>query len=79
MQTAIGETTWPVMGMLKWHRTYYAMIATPLAVADVVAAHLLFVAFRLATTCGVFLLVLAPFGVFESVVGRAAGLAGARC
>jgi lipooligosaccharide transport system permease protein len=69
MQTATGETTWPVMGNIKWHRTYYAMIATPLAVADVVAAHLLFVVFRVATTCGVFLLVLAPFGVFASAWG----------
>ncbi len=25
MQTAAGETTFPVMGCLKWHRTYYAM------------------------------------------------------
>ena len=46
------------------------MIATPLGVRDVVAAHLGFVLFRLATTCAVFLLVLAPFGVFASVVGR---------
>jgi lipooligosaccharide transport system permease protein len=66
MQVATGETTWPVMGSLKWHRTYYAMVATPLAVADVVAAHLLFVVFRLATTAAVFLLVMAPFGVYGS-------------
>ena len=69
MQTTIGETTWPVMGMIKWHRTYYAMTASPLGTADIVAAHLLFVAFRLATTCGVFLLVLTPFGVFRSWTG----------
>ena len=69
MQTATGETTWPVMGNLKWHRTYFAMTATPLSVADVAAAHLLFVAFRLATTSAVFLLVMAPFGVFYSAVG----------
>src|SRR3954452_13817933 len=25
MQISAGETTWPVMGCLKWHRTYYAM------------------------------------------------------
>ena len=60
MQTATGETTWPVMGSIKWHRTYYAMVATPLAVADVVAAQLVFVMFRLATVAGVFLLVMAP-------------------
>jgi lipooligosaccharide transport system permease protein len=69
MQVAMGETTWPVMGMIKWHRTYYAMTASPLAVADIVAAQLLFVVFRVATTCGVFLLVMSPFGVFESWVG----------
>lgn len=69
MQIATGETTWPVMGNLKWHRTYYAMVATPLTVPDVVAAHLVYVGFRLAITTGVFLLVLAPFGVFESLLG----------
>jgi len=69
MQTATGETMWPVMGMIKWHRTYYGMIATPLNVSDVVAAHMMFVLFRIATSCGVFLLVLALFGVFASVAG----------
>jgi lipooligosaccharide transport system permease protein len=69
MQTATGETTFPVMGCLKWHRTYYAMTATPLGVPDVVAAHLLFVLCRVAVTSAVFLLVMAPFGVFTSVAG----------
>jgi lipooligosaccharide transport system permease protein len=69
MQIATGEVTWPVMGMVKWHRTYYAMIATPLGVADVVVAHLLFTLFRVGTSCGVFLLVLALFGVFASPIG----------
>lgn len=69
MQVVMGETTWPVMGMIKWHRTYYAMTASPLTVADIVAAQLLYVMFRVATTCGVFLLVMAPFGVFESWLG----------
>ena len=69
MQIANGETTWPVMGMLKWHRTYYAMQATPLGVAEIVAGHLVFAATRVALTTGVFLLVLAPFGVFATVWG----------
>jgi lipooligosaccharide transport system permease protein len=69
MMIATGEVTWPVMGMIKWHRTYYGMTATPLAVADVVAAHLVFVMFRVASSCGVFLVVLSFFGVFESVAG----------
>ena len=66
MQTAVGETTYPVMGMIKWQRVYDSMLATPLQVVHLVIAHLLFVGFRLATTCAVFMLVLAPFGVFET-------------
>ncbi len=69
MQTATGETTWPVLGNLTWHRTYYAMVATPLRIPDVVAGHLLWATFRVAVGCAVFLLVMAPFGVFTSWVG----------
>ena len=43
---SFGEVTYPVMGMIKWQRTYYGMIATPLSVADIVLAHLGFVLFR---------------------------------
>ena len=69
MQTATGEVTYPVMGAVKWNRTYYGMIATPLRVSDVVAAHLVFVLFRVATSCGVFLVVVSLFGVLDSVWG----------
>jgi lipooligosaccharide transport system permease protein len=66
MQTAVGETTYPVMGMIKWQRVYESMLATPLAVRDVVFAHLMFVTARVASTCAVFMLVVAPFGVIET-------------
>jgi len=66
MTTAVSETTYPVMSLFKWGKVYDSQIATPLAVRHVASAHLLFVAFRLATTCAVFMLVLAPFGVFQS-------------
>ncbi len=66
MTTVFGEVTYPVMAAIKWQKTYYSMIATSLGVPEVVLAHLAFVAFRVATTCGVFLLVMLPFGVFES-------------
>jgi lipooligosaccharide transport system permease protein len=69
MTTVFGEVTYPVMGMIKWQRIYYGMIATPLGVPDIVFAHLGFVAFRVATVSAVFLAVMAPFGVFESVTG----------
>ncbi|HET6653360.1 MAG TPA: ABC transporter permease [Nocardioides sp.] len=69
MQTAVGETMYPVLGAIKWNKTYLGMVATPLTPADVVAAHLGFVVFRVATACGAFLLVLSLFGLFVSVPG----------
>ncbi len=66
MQTAVGETTYPVMAAIKWHKSYFAQLATPLDPAHIVAGHLMFVLFRLVTTCAVFMLVLAPFGVFAT-------------
>lgn len=66
LQLAVGETTYPVMGAIKWHRSYHAQLATPLAVRDLVNAHLGFVAVRIAAASAVFLLVLAPFGVFAT-------------
>lgn len=69
MQTAVGEVTYPVMGMFKWHKTYYGMIATPLTPRHLAAGHLLFVLFRLVTTCAVFMLALSPFGLFATWYG----------
>jgi lipooligosaccharide transport system permease protein len=69
MQSAFGEMTYPVMGMIKWNRTYFGMTASPLSVREVILGHLGFVVFRVALTCGVFVLVMAPFGVFATVWG----------
>jgi lipooligosaccharide transport system permease protein len=66
MQTAVFETTYPVMSMIKWQRIYDSMLATPLQVRDLVLAHLGFVVFRVASTCAIFMLVVAPFGVIET-------------
>jgi lipooligosaccharide transport system permease protein len=66
MTTVFGEVTYPVMGMIKWQRIYYSMIATPLTVGDIVFSQLGFVMFRVATVCAVFIAVMSPFGVFAS-------------
>ncbi len=66
MTTVFGEVTYPVLGMIKWNKTYFSMIATPLTVGDVVLAQLGFVLFRVATVSAVFLAVMTPFGVFSS-------------
>ena len=69
MTLVFGEMTYPVMSAVKWHKTYFSMTATPLSVRDVVVAHIAFVTARVALTSGVFLIVMAPFGVFSSVLG----------
>jgi lipooligosaccharide transport system permease protein len=66
MQTAVSETTYPVMGMIKWQRVYESMLATPLEPRHLVAAHLGSVLLHLTATCGLYTLVMVPFGVFES-------------
>jgi lipooligosaccharide transport system permease protein len=66
MQTAAFESTYPVMGCMKWHRTYHAQLATPLGVVDLLAGHLLFVAMRLTITVTVFLLLMTAFGAIGS-------------
>ena len=69
MTTVFGEVTYPVMGMIKWNKTYYSMVATPLTVGDIVLSTLGFVLFRVGTVSAVFLLVMTPFGVFSSFWG----------
>ncbi|HEU5107609.1 MAG TPA: ABC transporter permease [Micromonosporaceae bacterium] len=66
-QVAVGDSTWPVLGQLKWIRTYHAQVATPVRVGDVVAGHLAFVGFRVLVTGLAFLLVAAVFGTLHSV------------
>jgi len=69
MTTVFGHTTYMLMGMIKWNKIHDGMLATPLAVPDLIASHLGFVVFRVGLVSGVFMAVMAPFGVFESVTG----------
>jgi lipooligosaccharide transport system permease protein len=66
METGIGESTYPVLGSVKWRRTYYAAVSTPLRPADLFHGHLLFTALRLVMNCTVFLAVMAAFGAVKS-------------
>jgi lipooligosaccharide transport system permease protein len=69
MQVAISESTFPVMGGFKWHRTFFSMAASPLRVVDIVAGQVTFTAFRIGLTSLVFLGVLAAYGAVSSVLG----------
>ncbi|HWJ82763.1 MAG TPA: ABC transporter permease [Nocardioides sp.] len=66
MQTAVSETTYPVMGMIKWQRIYESMLATPLEARHVVGAHLVSVVLHLSATCGLYTAVTACFGVYAT-------------
>ena len=51
MQIGTNDATYPVMGAIKWVRTYFAMLARPLDVYDVLRGHLAWIAARLAIVC----------------------------
>jgi lipooligosaccharide transport system permease protein len=67
MQFAAGESLWPVLGALKWDRTYHSMVSTPVSVAEIAAGAILDVTARTALSVTVFVAVLVPFGIFDSV------------
>ncbi len=69
MTTAVEETTYPVMGAIRWDRSYHAMMATPLSSRDVLVGHLLWVLTRILTGATIFFLVLVCFGVVSSWSG----------
>lgn len=66
MQIAANESTYPVMAAIKWIKTYFAMLATPLAVKDVLHGTLAWVATRLTMVSVIFLIVVAIFGAARS-------------
>jgi lipooligosaccharide transport system permease protein len=66
MQTAIGESTFPVFGSIKWNRTYTAAVASPLRPADIFRGHLLFMTMRITMNAAVFIVVMTAFGAVRS-------------
>src|SRR3989442_6738258 len=65
MQSAYVETTYPIMARIQWERTYEGMLATPIAVLDVLAGEFGWIAFRLALRSGAFFLVMLVFGTIH--------------
>lgn len=66
LQVAFGDSTWPVLSNFEWARVYFAQVAAPLRVADILAGHLGFVLFRAVLSTAAFLLVAAAFGALHS-------------
>lgn len=69
MQTAMDDALFPVMGAVRWNRTYHAMLATPLTSRDVFVGHLLWVVTRVLAGSTAFLLALVAFGLVRSWEG----------
>ena len=72
MQVGGTEAMYPVMGAIKWLRTYFAMLATPLGVADVLAGHMAWIAARLTIVAGIYLAIMSALGTVHSVLAIAA-------
>jgi lipooligosaccharide transport system permease protein len=66
METAMGESMYPVLASVKWLKTYQAAVATPLRPSDLFHGHLLFTTMRLIMNGGIFLATMAAFGAIRS-------------
>jgi lipooligosaccharide transport system permease protein len=75
MQSAFVETTYPIMARIQWQRTYEGMLATPIAVLDVLVGEFGWLTFRLALGSSAFFIVMLLFGTIHSVMAPLAILA----
>jgi lipooligosaccharide transport system permease protein len=66
MQAAAFESAWPILGKMKWHRNYDALLATPMSVRDLVFGELTWIAVRSTTIGTAFVLVMIGFGIPRS-------------
>jgi lipooligosaccharide transport system permease protein len=69
LQVAMGESTYPIFSGFQWARTFYAMLATPVRISDVVLGSLAYVLIRVGIAVSGFLLVMTAFGTVHSALG----------
>ncbi len=79
MQTAVGESSYPVMGAVKWQRQYHAMLAAPLGPVDLVLGTAAFVVLRVAIASAAFTLVAVLLGAMPSPLTIVAVLVAVLC
>ncbi|MGA4507953.1 ABC transporter permease [Propionibacteriaceae bacterium G1746] len=65
-QGAFGESTYPIMGGFKWHRTYYGPAATPMDPAQIAWGHILGVTLRFVMQSVIFWVIMLVFGAAPS-------------
>lgn len=66
MWVAMGESTYAVMGAIRWNMKYHAMLATPIGINDILIGHLTYVAMQVTGATAIFIGVAALFGSFGS-------------
>ncbi|MBA2625238.1 MAG: ABC transporter permease [Acidimicrobiia bacterium] len=69
MVSAAGGSLWPVMGGMKWTRTFHAMVSTPLAASDVYGGFVAWISLRATISAAAFLLVATVLGAVPSPWG----------
>lgn len=63
MQTAMFESSFPILGKMSWRRNYEAMCATPMGVGDIVTGELAWIGLRLLAVASAFTIVMGVAGV----------------
>lgn len=66
MTAGMGESSWPVLGAIKFFGGYHAMLATPATVLDIVKGHVAYVATQVTMAAALFTAIAAAFGGFSS-------------
>ena len=66
MWVAVGESTYQVLGAIRWNMRYHAMLATPIGVDDILLGHLTYVAMQITGATAISIGVAALFGSFGS-------------
>ena len=66
VQTAVFDSTYPVLSGLKWQRHYLAMTATPIGPGQVVAGHLAWMMIKIGGCGAIYVAVIAVFGGVRS-------------
>jgi lipooligosaccharide transport system permease protein len=79
MQLGTNDSTYPVMAGIKWLRTFHAVVATPVRVAELVFGGLAWSALRMLVALVIFASIAALGGAFVSPLAVIAPLAALLC
>ncbi len=66
MQVAGFASTYPIMGRVVWDKIYQGMLSTPITLEGIVFGEIAWIAIRLLFVTGVFLAIMAGFGLVAS-------------